>query len=136
MLLALALFALALPIVGPLDDHHFAERWHTHEHIFPDGRPVQHQHVFEGNLRHWHAVPDNSATSGETPPGIYGVAYLTGATASLVLAITNAPYHSAPEPLRPPSTYDEDANPLLDFASHCHRPEERNPPPPLPPPIA
>ena len=58
-LLGVALFAMALPIVGPLDDHHFAERTHTHQHIYLDGRPAAHRHIYErpGHHRHRHLAP-------------------------------------------------------------------------------
>ena len=48
LLLAVALFSLALPIIGPLDDHHFAERAHNHDHIYLNGHPVGHHHAYDG----------------------------------------------------------------------------------------
>ena len=136
VLLALALFALTLPIAGPLDDHHFAERSHNHQHIYLDGKPAEHRHVFDTDPRHWHAGPSDSTTDPYASERGDGVAYLTGATASLTLAVTNAPYHPAPEALRPPSAYDEGDNPLSDFAARYHHPEGRRLAPPQPPPIA
>ena len=52
--LAAALFALALPIVGPLDDHHFAERSHSHDHIYLNGMPVAHGHAYDELALHPH----------------------------------------------------------------------------------
>ena len=136
ILLALALFALALPIVGPLDDHHFAERSHTHGHIYPDGRPVQHRHLDEYGPGHWHAGQRGLATYGDGWRQRDGVAYFTDATASLMLAVLNAPYHPAPDRLRPPAAHIKGDNPLSGFAARYARPEGQNVAPPLPPPIA
>ena len=136
VLLALALFALALPVVGPLDDHHFAERSHTHQHIYLDGKAAEHRHVFDAGLRHWHAGPNNLTADGDAPQRSGGVAYLTDATAGLMLAVMNAPYHPAPEALRPPSAHDDGDNPLSDFSARYHHPEGRCLAPPQPPPIA
>ena len=45
---ALALLAaLLLPLLGPLADHHFAERQPGHLHIYLAGVPIQHLHDHE-----------------------------------------------------------------------------------------
>ena len=135
LLLAAALFALALPIVGPLDDHHFAERTHTHEHIYLNGYPVAHGHALEDDLRHLH--PGNGQTPYETAPGqAKGVLSLAPATASLMLAVMSVPYHNSPEAMRPPAPRARNANPLTRAADPTHQPDESAVPPPLPPPIA
>ena len=134
LLLAAALFALALPIVGPLDDHHFAERTHTHAHIYLNGRPAAHGHAFENGRRHSHQpgvrTSDDSAANRAD-----GVLYLTPATASLMLAVMSAPYHTAPEALRPPTPKAKNANPLTRFTEQSGRPDGAVAPPPLPPPV-
>ncbi len=135
LLLAAALFALVWPVIGPLDDHHFAERTHTHEHIYLNGRPVPHGHAYQNGLRHLH--PAASQTSDETGALRTGdIIYLTPATAAPMLAVLSAPYHTAPEALRPPAPRAQDANPLARSAAPSPMPDGINVPPPEPPPIA
>ena len=136
LLLAFALFALALPIVGPLDDHHFAERSHAHQHIYLDGRPVNHEHEGAAALPHPHSGRLNTLPDVGQDRRSMDVVYLTNATASFLLAVMNAPYHSAPEALRPATPRDKDANPLGPFTGRYQKPEEHSVSPPLPPPIA
>lgn len=50
---ALALLAaLLVPLLGPLADHHFAERQPGHVHIYVSGVPVQHLHDHEALHSH------------------------------------------------------------------------------------
>ena len=135
-LLALALFALAIPIVGPLDDHHFAERSHTHQHLYLDGRPAQHRHPLESNLLHQHAGQLDTRTYGSGRPQLDGVTYFTDAAATLMLAVLNAPLHNAPEAMRPVSPRGRNSNPLAPFAARRPQPEGHSVAPLLPPPIA
>ena len=135
LLLAAALFALALPIIGPLDDHHFAERSHTHDHIYLNGGAVAHNHAYEGLALHAHrgSEPQLSQPAGWQPER--DVLYLTPAVAGLTLSALNAPYHPAPESLRPPPASDGRDNPLERFLPSSSRTRGANIPPPLPPPI-
>ena len=130
VLLALALFALALPIVGPLDDHHFAER--SHAHIYLDGRPVSHEHLGAKALPHLHPATSDVSRDGGSPEMLY----LTNATASLLLAVMNAPYHGSPESLRPTPARGDQANLLTPYRVRPSQPIGRNITPLLPPPIA
>ena len=128
------MFALVLPIVGPLDDHHFAERTHTHAHIYLNGRPVPHGHAYEQGTRHLHGVVERTSDyvgANRTD----GVLYLTPATASLMLAVLAAPYHTVPDALRPPAPKGRNGNPLTRFADPTHRPDGADVQPPLPPPV-
>ena len=135
-MLALALFALALPIVGPLDDHHFAERSHTHRHIYPDGRPVSHEHAGTKALPHSHSGRPGTSLSLERYGGSGDVVYLAGSTAGFLLAVMNAPYHNAPESLRPAAARGDGNNPLKPFKVLSRQPAGRNIAPLPPPPIA
>ena len=135
-LLALALFALAIPIVGPLDDHHFAERSHTHQHIYLDGRPAQHVHLLESGRLHWHAGQLDVPADGSEGLHFGGVAYLTDPTSSLMLTALNAPLHKAPEALRPAPRRSRNSNPLAPFGARRPQPKGESVAPPLPPPIA
>ena len=136
VLLALALFALAIPIVGPLDDHHFAERSHTHQHLYLDGRPAPHLHLLESGLAHRHVGQLDMSAYGSVRLQADGVAYFTDTTSSLMLAVLNAPLHKAPEALRPASPRGGNSNPLAPFAARLPQPEGHSVLPPLPPPIA
>ena len=136
LLLAFALFALALPIVGPLDDHHFAERSHDHLHIYPDGRPTSHEHVGSQALPHPHSERLNVLPNVRRGGLSRDIVYVTDATVSLLLAMMNAPYHSAPEALRPAAPRDKNHNPLGRFARRYEKPEGQSVSPPQPPPIA
>ena len=54
---ALALLAaLLLPLLGPLVDHHFAERQPAHLHVYLAGVPIQHLHDHEAF--HPHEAPN------------------------------------------------------------------------------
>ena len=52
-LIAVALIGLVLPAVGPLADHHFAERFYHHGHLFlaPEGK--EHAHNFGSYHGHY-----------------------------------------------------------------------------------
>lgn len=135
LFLATALFALVLPIVGPLDDHHFAERVHNHDHIYLNGAPVAHDHAFGASAHHFHPGPHSPSDQ----PGDNGwngdVLNLSPATSGLTLASLNAPCHPAPDSLRPPPPSNQ-ANPLERFAPVSDRPGSADLSPPLPPPVA
>lgn len=135
LLLAAALFALALPIVGPLDDHHFAERTHTHAHIYLNGRPIPHDHAYATGSSHPHpaaaARTGDAAASNRTD----GILYLTPATAGLMLAVLSAPWHTPPDALRPPPPRAKNANPLTRYADLTRGPDGAAVPPPPPPPV-
>lgn len=56
---ALALLsALLIPLLGPLADHHFAERQPGHLHIYLSGVPIQHLHDHEAI--HTHDAPNTN----------------------------------------------------------------------------
>ena len=135
LLLATALFALALPIIGPLDDHHFAERSHAHDHIYLNGGAVAHNHAYDGLALHTHR---ESGRQSSQPAGWHqenGVLYLTPAAPGLTLSALNAPYHPAPESLRPPPPPEGRDNLLERFAPSSGRAQGTNIPPSLPPPV-
>ena len=135
-LLAFALFALALPIVGPLDDHHFAERSHAHAHIYLDGRAAEHQHLLESRAAHRHNSETMAGKDGSGWNGAGSTVYLTDPTVGLLLAVLNAPWHNAPEALRPAPPSGKESNPLAPFAAVMRQPEEQSVAPLLPPPIS
>ena len=91
----IALYALLLPLFGPLLDHHFVEWQHNHAHLYLDGRSADgaaaHRHIYERSGGHWHrpAAPDD----GKTRPAA-AVAYLTAGdgvgTVAAGLALTAA----------------------------------------------
>ena len=140
---ALALVWLALPIAGPSIDHHYAERFHAHEHLYLNGAPVSHQHIYDADARHSHhtattghrfLIPNASAparlpTSNRSDvPG--GVAILSSTTASLLLTVLSAPFLTTPGESRPPASTNPDHNPLARFANPPETPTGVNTPPP------
>ena len=136
LLLAVALFSLALPVIGPLDDHHFVERAHNHDHIYLNGWPVQHDHFYQTGSAHLHAAPRDVTpeTGGRRP--LAGTVFLSPVTSGLMLASMNAPYHPAPEALRPPYPYARNDNPLAGFVATLRPPPGAHVPPALRPPTA
>ncbi len=118
-----ALYALLLPVFGPLLDHHFVEWQHNHVHIYFDGSArgdgPGHRHVYETAYRHSHqTITPNSPKirPGESFPGPAGpdsrpggVAYIT-AYDSAGTGLVYAPAGSVAESLRFPDLGD---SPLL-----------------------
>ena len=136
LLLAVALFALALPVIGPLDDHHFVERAHNHDHIYLNGWPVQHDHVYQTGSAHPHAAPHDvaSETGGQRP--VAGTVFLSPVASGLMLSSMNAPCHPAPEALRSPPSHARHDNPLAGFVAALRPPPGAHVPPALRPPAA
>ena len=145
----LALVWLALTIAGPLIDHHYAERFHAHEHLYLNGAPVSHQHIYDAGAHHLHhtattghrfLMPNASApaglptSNGSDVPG--GVAILSPTTASLLLTVLSAPFLTAPGESGPPASTNPNRNPLARFANPPERPTGVNTPPPQRPPIS
>lgn len=134
VMLAAALFALMLPIAGPLDDHHFAERMPAHGHIYPDGRPVPHQHFYQSPAGHRHSPPPG--VDRDHPGYDAGAAATLEPAAGLLLAAWSAPYHPAPDALRPPAARGKDDNRRARFAAPFRRGEGISVWPPHRPPVA
>ena len=84
------LYALLLPVFGPLLDHHFVEWQHNHAHVYFNGvlgesRPG-HDHVYETSRSHDHILWSGTLDEKSRPDG---VAYLTsydGAGTGLIYA--------------------------------------------------
>ena len=136
LLLAVALFALTLPIVGPLEDQHFVERSHAHGHVYMDGRAASHQHVFELSARHWHAAEFRTDGADDYWPIVSSTVYFTDPTVGMLLAVMNAPSHHAPQALRPTAPRGDGSNPLAGCATMIRQPAGRDIAPLPPPPIA
>jgi hypothetical protein len=47
-----AVFALLLPVAGPIIDHHFAERLPGHGHVYMDGPELSHEHDLSSSHNH------------------------------------------------------------------------------------
>ncbi len=76
--IVIALYALLLPVVGPLLDHHYAEWQHNHGHVFLGGAPGEagfHVHIYETSGDHGH-LPAADYSDGRSGPE--GVAYFSG----------------------------------------------------------
>jgi hypothetical protein len=82
----LLLVALALPSLGPLIDHHFAERYHGHVHLTP--LVLRHTHSYA--QFHLHGY-DRSESDGAVGKGISLLDYEGGpAAATIVLSDDSA----------------------------------------------
>jgi hypothetical protein len=71
---------LLFPSIGPLADHHFAERGPNHEHIYLGEVVPDHVHSFQVRHTHDHAPATLEADSGEystADGGAEGIVYLT-----------------------------------------------------------
>ena len=66
----LALWALVSPAFGPVMDHHFAERYHNHSHIYIGLPDVDHIHTYQDNHSHRLASrrDDSNPPSGSSLP--------------------------------------------------------------------
>ena len=74
----IALYALLLPVVGPLLDHHYVEWQHNHSHVYFGGGPedaVFHVHIYDVTAAHDH-LPVTDYSNGRGAPE--GVAYFSG----------------------------------------------------------
>lgn len=90
-LIVIALYALLLPTVGPLLDHHYAEWQHNHGHVYlgggPSGGQATHLHIYESGGPHSHFPVEGSGTT----PASEGMAFFTsydGAGTGLIYAPT------------------------------------------------
>ncbi len=87
--IVIALYALLLPVMGPLLDHHYVEWQHNHAHVF-FGDPAGHEggrhlHVYDSGVSHDHLASHILASGQVASGGIpartsppEGVAYLSG----------------------------------------------------------
>lgn len=135
LVLAAALFAIVLPIVGPLDDHHFTERAHNHVHIYLNGAPASHDHAYGIAAQHGHPGPQTRSYPSDVGAWRGDILNLAPATSALMLASLNAPHHQAPDLLRAPLPRHQ-ANPLERFTAVPLPARGADLTPPLPPPVA
>ena len=77
----IALYALLLPVVGPMLDHHYVEWQHNHGHAYLSGvkgAPGYHLHVYDSTGSHGHVAWQDSAGKPDLPEGLVeGLAYFT-----------------------------------------------------------
>ncbi len=67
----LVLVALAMPSVGPLVDHHFAERHFNHAHLFLAAADSEHQHLLELGHHHAASYTGTPVGPGAAADGVY-----------------------------------------------------------------
>ncbi|MEE3015154.1 MAG: hypothetical protein VX505_13490, partial [Chloroflexota bacterium] len=65
--------AIVLVFLGPLMDHHFAERQHNHSHIYLTGSVAEHKHP-EG---HPFEIPHSHSNTDRQGTGHHGIIYQT-----------------------------------------------------------
>jgi hypothetical protein len=76
--IVIALYALLLPVVGPLLDHHYVEWQHNHSHVYFGGALGEtgfHVHIYDVSGEHGH-TPVTDYSGGRSAPE--GVAYFSG----------------------------------------------------------
>lgn len=56
LLALLAVLGLFLPFLGPVADHHFAERHPAHQHLYLGAAVPEHQHRYQTAHRHHHPI--------------------------------------------------------------------------------
>lgn len=56
LLALLAVLGLFLPFLGPVVDHHFAERHPAHQHLYLGAAVPEHQHLYQAAHRHHHPI--------------------------------------------------------------------------------
>jgi hypothetical protein len=136
LFLAAALFALFLPFLGPMLDHHVAERQPSHAHVYFSSAAAEHVHFYEdGNSHVYHHRDSNSGpnTLPRDGSGKAEVVYLTandGLSQSVTSLAATALHVSAvyPDP--------DDSRILLGFGEGDNLPPEAFVPPPRIPPRA
>lgn len=90
-ILIIALYALLLPIFGPLLDHHFVEWQHQHAHIYAAGRPAAHSHIYEISGGHQHPPADAAGNRAAPAAGlVYLTSYDGAGAAPAYLSLTTA----------------------------------------------
>ncbi len=75
--IVIALYALLLPAVGPMLDHHYVEWQHNHGHVYFGGAPEAagfHVHIYDASGDHGHS-PVTDYSGGRMLPE--GVAYFS-----------------------------------------------------------
>ena len=75
-LIVIALYALLLPVAGPLLDHHYVEWQPNHGHFYfgAEGDAVFHLHIYESRGNHGHLPVDYVTEEAGVPEGM---AYLS-----------------------------------------------------------
>lgn len=70
LLALLAVLGLLLPFLGPVADHHFAERHPAHQHLYLGAAVPEHQHRYQAAHRHHHPL---NHKPGHHQPGDYRI---------------------------------------------------------------
>lgn len=70
LLALLAVLGLFLPFLGPVADHHFAERHPAHQHLYLGAAVPEHQHRYQAAHRHHHPI---NHQPGHHQPGDYRI---------------------------------------------------------------
>ena len=87
-----AVHALALPLSGPFQDHHFTERLPGHSHLYPGGPLIEHLHPYE--ISHPHGEAQDASDRLDITASEGGIIFLPpnedGATGSSSLSVTAA----------------------------------------------
>jgi hypothetical protein len=89
LIIIVVLYALFTPFLGPMLDHHFAERQHNHQHIYFGSASAKHTHFYELLDLHSHThntpiiPPSNASESNESPNEVIYLTFQDGIEQSL-----------------------------------------------------
>ena len=132
--IAIALYALLLPVAGPLLDHHYVEWQHNHAHLYfnggPGGEAGAHLHIYDSRGPHGHPSHGDSDGGADLPEGVAYLGAFDGHASGVM-------YSPATPNLVSPCYPDPGDCPLLkSFDSAEVTPRGTYPPPPQKPPAA
>ena len=137
LLALLAVVGLLLPFLGPVVDHHFAERHPAHQHIYLGAAVPEHQHRYQAAHRH-HRHQTAPRPGDSRPDAYHSGGPATPAVAFLAPADGRVPVIAdiAPAAAGPPLLFGGDgARPGFGYAPNAIL-QGVGPPPPLRPPAA
>ena len=90
--IVIALYALLLPAIGPVLDHHYVEWQHNHGHVYFGGGPEDglgyHPHAYDSGDIHSHATPTDLAGNQTLPEGVAYLSTFDGSGAGPIFSPT------------------------------------------------
>ena len=105
--IVIALYALLLPVVGPLLDHHYVEWQHNHAHVYFGGAPGGsgfHVHIYDDSGDHAHLPVSGYPADRSVPKGVAYFSSYDGAGSGPIASPTGPSTKSLtfPDPGSPP----------------------------------
>ncbi|MCY4366509.1 MAG: hypothetical protein OXE17_09845 [Chloroflexi bacterium] len=86
----IALYALLLPVAGPLLDHHYVEWQHNHGHVYfgsgAGDNQGYHVHVYDSSGTHGHIAAADLANGQQLPDGVSFLVNYDGSGSGLIIS--------------------------------------------------